>query len=143
MEDIQHSSIFEFNIDEEGKSNLAAIAQWANINAIVGFAGLGISIIGFVVAMAKIGSMGAGYAAPGFLGIFIGFIIGLLLNITLIYAAINIKKGIELSNQGHFVTGLSKLASYFKIFGILTIIGLVLIVLVLLFVMMMGYGRSF
>jgi Family of unknown function (DUF5362) len=142
MEDIQQSSIFEFNIDEEGKSNLAAIAQWANINAIVGFTGLGISIIGFVIAMAKIGRMGStGYA--GSLGIFIGFIIGLLLNITLIYAAINIKKGLELSNQGHFVTGLSKLASYFKIFGILTIIGLVLIVLVLLFVMMMGYGRGF
>lgn len=143
MENIQDNSIFEFNIDEESKSNFAVIARWANINAIVGFAGIGITILSFVVTMAKIGSMGNSTAASGILGIFIGLILGLVLNITLIYAAINIKKGLELSNQGHFVTGLSKLASYFKIFGILTIIGLVLIVLVVLVVMMVGYGRNF
>ncbi len=143
MESNQNSSIFEFNIDEESKSHFASIAQWANINAIVGFAGIGISVLGFIVAMGKMGSAGSSYAAPGILGLLVTLAVGLLLNITLIYAAINIKKGLELANQGHFVTGLSKLAAYFKIFGILTIIALVLIVLVVLFVMMMGYGRSF
>ena len=143
MENNENSSIFEFNIDEESKSNFASIAQWANINAIIGFAGIGISVLGFIVAMGKMGSIDSGYAGPGILGLLIGLIIGLVLNVTLIYDAINIKKGLELSNQGHFVTGLSKMATYFKILGILTIIVVVLIVLVVLFAMLMGYGRSF
>lgn len=146
MENNPDSSIFNFNIDEESKSNLSSIAQWANINAIVGFAGIGVSILGFVIGMVKINSNGAGSSsfAPGFFGVFVGLILSLALNITLIYAAINIKKGLSLSNQPYFVTGLTKLATYFKIFGILMIIALVIIVLALLAMLMFGsFGRVF
>ena len=145
MENNPNSSIFDFNIDEESKSNLSSIARWANINAIVGFTGIGISVLGSVIGMVKISSYGGGSSfTSGFFGVFIGLILSLALNITLIYAAINIKKGLSLSNQQYFVTGLTKLATYFKIFGILMIIALVVVVLAVLVISMVGgFGRGF
>jgi len=134
MENNTDNSIFDLKLDEESRSNLSTIAQWANINAIIGFAGIGVTILAFVITMVKL----SGSGGAGFFGIFIGLILSLLLNITLLYAAQNIKKGLSLSNQQYFVTGLSKLAGYFKIFGILLIIGLVLVVLAVLVVSMVG-----
>ena len=145
MEDIQTNSIFDFNFDEESKATLATIAQWATINAIVGFAAIGISVIGFFVTLAKVSSYGGNMsmAMPGLFVVFIVLVIGLLLNITLINASINIKKGLELTDQQHFSTGLGKLASYFKIFGILIICSLVLLVFFVLLTLLFSSGRAF
>lgn len=145
MENIHESSIFEFNLDEESRSNLSSIARWTNINAITGFVGIGISIISFFVGLGKLGKYGssAAVAGPGLIGLFIGIGISLALNITLINAAINIKKGVSGSSQGHFTSGVTKLATYFKIVGILTIIAIVLITLIMLIAIMSGPGRGF
>jgi len=59
----------------------------------------------------------------------------------LLQAATNIKKGVTQSDQGFFGLGISKLASYFKITGILTIIFLVFMVLAILVIMITGTGR--
>jgi uncharacterized membrane protein len=139
-----NNSIFNFGFDEESKSNLASIAQWANINAIIGLVGIVISVLSTVITLVRlINFNGAGAALAGsFFSLFVGLVVSLLLNITLIYAAINIKKGLQLANQQHFVTGLTKLATYFKIFGILMIVVLVILVLALLFgALMGGLGR--
>lgn len=146
MENNQNTtSIFEFNIDDEAKSNFSSIAQWANINAIVGFAGIVMSILGYVVRVGKLsGTAGGSIAvASGFLMLTIVLIISLLLNITLLNAAINIKKSIELTSQNFFVTGLSKLATYFKIFGIILIVVLVLVAFFVLVAIMFSPGRGF
>jgi len=145
MENNQDSSIFEFNIDDEAKSSFSSIARWANINAIVGFIGIGVSVIAFVISLIRINQLtGSPFAAvPGILGLIFTLIIGLVLNITLINAAINIKIAVDHSSQGSLVTGLTKLATYFKIFGILTIISLVIVALVLLVIMMFGSGQRF
>jgi len=131
MENNPAGSIFNFEFDEESKSNLSTIAQWANINAIVGIVGIAISVLSTIVAYVKLSSYGGSSAAisTGIFGLFIGLVISLLLNITLLYAAINIKKGLQLSNQQYFVTGLTKLATYFKIFGIIMIVLMVIVVL--------------
>jgi hypothetical protein len=139
MENINDTSIFDLNIDEEGKSHLATIAQWANINAIVGFISIGTTIISFAINISRYGSG----AVSGILGSLITLAITLLLNITLFDAAKNIKKGVELTEQGQFTFGLTRLAGYFKIVGILTIIVLVIFFFALLFVILMGAGSSF
>ncbi|WP_462255408.1 hypothetical protein [Ferruginibacter sp.] len=142
MENIQDNTIFDLAIDEEGKSHISSIAQWANISAIVGFAGIGISIIGVVIGLMRVSENSAAAAGSGVFGLFISTAIALLLNITLINAAINLKKGIDQTDQGHFSLGLTKLAMYFKILGIITIIVLVIVTLILLVVALVGAGRS-
>jgi hypothetical protein len=148
MENMHDTSIFEFNIDEEGKSHLGTIAQWANINAIIGFAALGVSIISSVVAYIKINSMlnGAGSMAvttSNFITLIITTAISLALNITLLTAAANIKKGVEQTDQGLFGEGIKKLNRYFKILGILLIVGLALLVLFFLVAIFLNFGRRY
>jgi hypothetical protein len=144
MENIQDTSIFGLDIDDEGKSQLSAIAQWANINAIVAFASLGLSLISTVMAFSNASRyLTTESAGSGIVGLLVSLVISLVLNITLIAAASNIKKGIDQANQGLFGIGLTKLASYFKIVGILTIIVLVFVGLALLVTIMVGAGRAF
>jgi len=143
MENTNENSIFNFNnVDEEAKSNLSGIAQWTNINAIVGFVSAGLSLITTVVGLGRLGSFGSSSNAVGaILGLIITLAISLLLNITLIAAAQNIKKGIEQTDQGHFALGLNKLATYFKILGIITIVVIALLLLVILAAGLLG-GRG-
>lgn len=144
MENNQDTSIFEFNMDDESKSHFSGIAQWANINAIVGLVALGISVISTVVALGKASSYAGGSAAAGtgIVGLIISIGISLALNITLLAAASNIKKGLEQTDQGFFGLGLTKLATYFKIVGILTIIVLVIAVLFFLIALLAGASRG-
>ena len=141
MENYQDKSIFEFNLDEESKSNLSSIAQWTNINAITGFVGIAISVLSFVIGLGKLNSSGAA-AGAGFLGVLIGVGISLALNLTLFAASSNIKKALENTSQGNFETGLTKLTVYFKILGILTIIAIVIFTLALLIGIMAGGSRG-
>lgn len=144
MENNQDTSIFEFSMNEESKSHLSGIAQWTNINAIVGLVALGVSVISTVVAFGKASSYAGGSAAvgTGMVGLIISIGISLALNITLLAAASNLKKGLEQTDQGLFGIGLTKLATYFKIVGILTIIVLVIAVLFLLIALLAGAANS-
>jgi hypothetical protein len=139
MENITDTTIFDLTIDEEGKSHLSSIAHWANINAIVGFISIGVIIISFAINISRYGSG----AVSGILGALITLGITFLLNITLFNAAKNIKNGVELTEQGQFTFGLTKLAGYFKIVGILTIIVLVIFFFALLFGLLLGAGSTF
>lgn len=141
MNEQNDKSIFDLNLDEESKSHLNGIAQWANINAIVSFIGLGISIISSVVALGQVSRYSSGAAGGGVSTLFITVGISLLLNVLLFTSATNIKKGLEQNNQAFFNVGITKLATYFKVVGILAIISIVLIVLLFLFVALMGFGR--
>jgi Family of unknown function (DUF5362) len=139
MENMNDTTIFDLTIDDEGKSHLSTIAQWANINAIVGFASIGVTIISFAVNMSRYGSG----AVSGILGSLVTLGITFLLNITLFNAAKNIKNGVAFTEQQQFTFGLTKLAGYFKLVGILTIIALVIFFFVLLFGVLMGVSRGF
>ena len=148
MEDTQDKSIFGLDIDDEGKSHLSAIAQWANINAITGFVALGVSLLTLVItfnrASSYLSSAGASAAAgSGIFSFVIGLVISLALNITLLAAASNIKKGVEQVNQGLFGIGLTKLATYFKILGIITIVVLAFAGLAFLIAIVAGAGKGF
>jgi hypothetical protein len=139
MQNSNGITIFDLNIDEQGKSHLAAIAQWANINAIVGFASIGVAVISSAINLYWYHN----WSFSDILGSIFTLGITFLLNITLFNAAKNIKSGVELTKQAQFTFGLTKLAGYFKIVGILTIIALVIIFIALLFGLLMGAGSTF
>ena len=140
METNQEKSIFELGLTDEGKSNFSSIAQWASINAIVGFVGLGLTLLSTFMASSRLN----GAANTGnMITVFFTIVISLLLNITLIGAANNLKKGLTGSDQGYFNTGMLKMASYFKILGILMIIVLAIVALAMLVVIMAGASGGF
>lgn len=146
MENNPTGSIFNLELDEESKSNLSTIALWANINAIIGIAGIIISVLSSIIGFSKVSRFGgsSSFMSGSITSVFIGLAISLLLNITLLHAAINIKKGVQLSNQQYFVTGLTKLATYFRIFGIIMIVVIVIVLLaVMLGGLLGGFSRGF
>ncbi len=127
------NSITEPEISEDAQSNLSSIAQWATLNSIIGLVSLVISLIMAFITFSKTSALvGSTNATSSLIGSLIGAGISLLLNLTLLAAAKNMKNGIADSDQGTFTLGVSKLNSYFKIMGILTIIGLIIFTLVLL-----------
>jgi hypothetical protein len=143
MENNTDPTILDLTVDEESKMHFAGIAQWARLNAIVGFIALGVSILSTALGIVRLSSYEAGVASgSGLFGLIFTIAISLALNITLIGAAGNIKKGIDLTDQGYFGLGLSKLATYFRIVGIFTIIVLVVVVLALLVVIIAGAVRG-
>lgn len=142
MENNPNSSIFEFNLDEEGKSTLASIAQWININAITGLVTAGVSIISTIFTLSRLGSFGGAAAGSGIFGMLIGLAISLLLNIMLLNASANIKKGMQATSQVHFTTGIGKLATYFKVVGILSIIFIAFATLAMLVVLVAAGSRG-
>jgi hypothetical protein len=133
-------------INEESKLHLTGIAQWANLYAIVSFVSLGLSFISIFVSYAKLSKYG--YGATGSIVSTLGSVIvttaiSLLLNITLFNAAKFIKMGVLGNDQSAFAMGISKLNTYFKIYGILVIIMLVFFGLFLIAGLLIGASTGF
>jgi hypothetical protein len=141
----ENSILPELSLQENSKTNIASVAQWAFISAIVGFISLAISAYNtFSIKAPDLGDPTLNNTNQG--GRIFGFLvtagISLLLNITLLNAASNIKKGLTTTDQGHFNYGMSKLATYFQITGILLIIALVIVALAVLIIFMAGFGAA-
>jgi Family of unknown function (DUF5362) len=129
-------NIFEFEVNEETQNQLSGLSQWMQINAIVAFVSLALSLISTVITYVRYSSyFGTRSAFGGFemIKLLVSTVISIVLNLMLIQAAANIKKGLTLSDQGYFNLGLSKMAIYFKIMGIMIIVVLSLIVLAFFF----------
>lgn len=137
MEDNQQNSLFELDLNDEGKANLSSIAQWGYINAVVGFISAGLTLVSAFASGARNSETGG-----NILTVFVSISISLLLNITLVNAAVNLKKGVNDSDQGYFNLGMLKLASYFKILGILLIIVLVIVFLAMLILLLASPGAT-
>jgi hypothetical protein len=145
METNQDKSVFNFVADDNTSLQLKGISRWAKINAIVAFASLGLSIISSVLVMVKYSYY---FGTQGLFGgkqTIVGWIISLVMNITLLNAANNIQKAIGLTDQNLFNKGLSNLASYFKIAGIVILIALILFIFAFAFLALFWgenrYGR--
>ena len=143
MENNTNNSIFNFNIDEESRSNLTSLAQWINLNAITGLVSAALSVISFIVTMNQLSRYGSSAAGPGVAGMMLGLAISLLLNILLLMSASNLKKALEGESQPHFLTGLNKLATYFKVVGILAIIVIVFFSFAMLVILLAAGSRGF
>ena len=132
MEDNQQNSILELGLNEEAKANLTSIAQWGYINAVAGFISMGLTLVKAFAAGP------AGGQGGNILTVFITIAISLMLNITLLSAATNLKRGLIGADQGYFNLGMLKLASYFKILGILLIVILAIVFLAMLGMLVVG-----
>jgi hypothetical protein len=129
--------IFGAEINEEGTRNLSAISQWMQINAITAFVSLAVSVTSTILLIVKLSSMdlGSDLATGSMLQMIIPLIISIILNVILLQAAANIKKGVQLTDQGYLNKGLGKMAAYFKMLGIVVIVTIALVILVMLFTM--------
>lgn len=139
MNENQNDLIGDLGLQDDAKANLKDIGLWSGINAITGFVALGVSLLSIVIGSSKVGSE----RSSEFFGFLIGAAISLLLNITLIQSSSALKKGLQATDQGYFGLGVAKMASYFKILGILMIIGLSLLIIVIFFVMMFRTSGRF
>ncbi len=140
------SSIFNFNMDEESRSLLSTISLWANINAIAGLVSAALTVSFFVVTLVRLSRLGG--SASDLVGLMIiwpliSLMVSLAVNIILLQAASNIRKGIDTSSQEYFETGITKLAVYFRIVGIVTIVVIVFVVLAFLFSVLAMRGTGF
>lgn len=143
METTPNKSIFELELNEEGKTQFAGIAQWCYFNAIASLVSLVVSVLGAVILISKLGEDESSQVASTATSTLFSVVIALLLNITLLSSANNLKKGLAGADQGTFNLGMAKLATYFRILGIITIIALVVVVLALLIVMLAGASQGF
>jgi hypothetical protein len=142
MENESQSSIFnDFAIDEDLKNNFNDLAKWAKVNAIVGFVSVGFSLLTMVASL--ILTFGYNYGSSNSLTNVLSIAISLLLNAILFKAAKSINEGTATNNQLQFNTGLSNLAKYFRVLGIIIIIVLIVCVLALLIGIVVGLNRSF
>jgi hypothetical protein len=134
-----NKSIFEFGLDDTGKSHLKSIAQFAGITAIIGFASLLLTIVSLVmVSSSRYSSAGSNIPST-----FISVAINLIMNILLLNASNKIKKAISGLDQSSLTQGLSNLKTYFKVYGILLIIVIVLVLLIVLVGIIAGAGRGY
>jgi Family of unknown function (DUF5362) len=135
------------NLNQESKTHLSGIAQWANILCIISFISLGISVISLFTSYFKLkqfGNFASGAAmGSGIFGLLITTAITLLIYITLFNAAKFIKLGIDQNDQGYFNMGITKLATYFRILGIIAIVFGVIFFLVLLVMILAGLVTGF
>ena len=130
----ENQSILELQVDQTASKNLSDASRWAKFLSITGFVCMGLMLIFFVAMQSQIAS-GLSQVIPGFSNlesfgvlitviiIFVGIVC--LLMYFLFRGSTLIKKGIATKSQEVFNNGLASLKSYFIMYGILAIIGLI------------------
>ncbi|AXY78272.1 hypothetical protein D3H65_31630 [Paraflavitalea soli] len=132
----QGDNLFNLSIEGAARELLQTAATWARIIAIVGFISGGLSLIGLIFGSPQ---ANAAVAASSTL-ISLPFIaLGVIINVFLFKFATNILGSLANMSQVQFNEGINNLRTYFKIIGILIIIGLSLVVLIVMFY---GLGRG-
>jgi Family of unknown function (DUF5362) len=136
-EDLLQQDVFDTNITEESSNHLAGISLWMQLNAITAFVALAVTIASTIWLYMRFSSFGFGSSAfgggTGILRFLLTTAVTLVMNILLLQASSNIKKGLAAQDQQHFNLGMQKMAIYFKTMGILIIVGLSLMLLFFFF----------
>ena len=129
--------ILNVEIDMISRDHLKTITVWARIMAVVGFINLGLTLIRLLVNPDSTGTM-ALVAMLFFVLIYL--VVMALLYVFLLRFANRTSASLNTQNQEQFNAGIGYLATYFKILGIIIIIGLVLVGL---FVVFLAIGAAF
>ena len=130
----ENQSILELQVDQTASKNLSDATRWAKFLSITGFACMGLMVIFFIAMQSQITSA-LSQVIPGFSNIdsfgilmaviiIVAGIVGLSMYF-LFRGSILVKKGIETKSQEIFNNGLASLKTYFIIYGIIAIIGLI------------------
>jgi hypothetical protein len=134
MEQNTEQSLLELHVDYDGGNTLKETVRWARFVSIVGFIGLGLCVVLFLVFLAAGNAIWGYYsrffpAMEAFQAIFmviclIALAIFAWVVILLYRFATLTRKGIETQDQTLFNLGLRAGKNYFLISGILAILGL-------------------
>jgi hypothetical protein len=145
----QHVLVLNF----EAQSYLREAGKWANFLGVLGFIFCAIILVVSFFVGGTMGSMasitpGAGSAIFAGMG---GLITAVYIFVDIIYFFFalylyqfgsRIKKGISFSNNTEVARALGKLKSFFKIWGVCTIVAICLYVLIFIIVIAVGVGAS-
>jgi len=130
----ENQSVFELEVDQIASKNLIDTAKWARFIAIFSFIAMGCFLLIIIAFQSRIADRISNYIPgmneSGGFGVLIGVIIFIfaLVSVILVFllrGANLIKKGIETKDQIMLNDGLRSLKTYFAIYGILAIIGVV------------------
>ncbi len=121
--------ILDVEIDMISRDHLKTITIWARIMAVVGFINLGLTLIRLLVNPDSNNTM----ALVGMLFfVLIYLAIMTLLYVFLLRFANRTSASLNTQNQEQFNSGIGSLATYFKVLGIIIIVGLGLVAVFLL-----------
>jgi len=138
METTTNNRAPHLNLDATSKSEFAAVAKWINFNAIAALVLLGITVLSIIIIFLKLGVFVSqfdpleAHSTGIMIGVMIRLTASLLLNCLLLAVAVNIKKGLLFTDQAQLSQGVKRLAFYFKLTGLISIIVLILVILGLL-----------
>lgn len=132
----QDSNLFsEVTIDETAKRNIAGIASWAMVIVVVAVIGYVLDIVGLFTKDTEVidqsGGFGSSLALGGSdaVGVFIGIIIGLLINYFLYKFATLSRSSLTSHSQPELADSFRNLRIYFAITTVIMIIGLLFVLL--------------
>jgi hypothetical protein len=135
-------SLFDLRFDENLKQSLRGAATWGGITAIFSISGSILSIINYFVQRNKLKSydLGGGFGemrvqsqtSGNFISVIVGLIIAIFLFYFLNRFSRSTKTGLDTNDSGSVRDGLANLSTYFKVLGVLIIIGIVFFSLALL-----------
>jgi ABC-type Fe3+ transport system permease subunit len=132
--------ILDIEVNETAQAELKSLATWIKINAMIAFLSMALSIATVVLIGIKYQASAASETISKQI---LSLMISLILNIFLYSAGKQMQEAIAHSNQEKFRGGMSQLAKYFKIIGILFIVLIVVMLLAFLFVLVIGgFGRA-
>ena len=148
----QNQNMFDLQVDQQTFHYFSESAKWAKFLAIVGFVGCAFLAIGALFAGASIGAMipmmggeaGTAGAVGGGIVTFVYLVFALIYFFPCLYLyryASQMQLAIHHNEQTKMHTSIRNLKSFFKFFGILTIIWLALAILGMLGMMMAGVGE--
>jgi hypothetical protein len=130
----ENQSILELQVDQTASKSLSDAARWAKFLSLTGFVFMGLMLI-LCLAMKSQIAGALPRVIPGFanlesFGVLITAVIvavgiGCVLIYFLFRGSALIKRGIETKNQETFNSGLASLKTYFTMYGILAIVGLI------------------
>jgi hypothetical protein len=139
----QLDNFFNISFNTEARDLLKQMTQWSRICAICAFIGyafsLVVAIFGHPQALnSGTEGLGAGpfFKAGSVIGVLITITIGGILNYYLYRFSVDTAKGLESMDPGKLNEGLGGLRTYFKIFGVLTIIVLGFVALAIIILML-------
>lgn len=127
-------STTELTISTQSKSYLLEISKWANFLAILGFVGIGLMVLGGLVAIVAGTSIPGASGQLGLVGIIYLAMVAIYFFPTLYLYRFAQKMKIAMNNssQENLDLGFENLKAFFKFIGIFTIVILSLYVLMLI-----------
>ncbi len=145
----QLDNIFKISFDDNSRGHLKTISMWAKITAICAFVGYAVALVSAFLGKNQSSSYvtSEGFQTNSLVrgssiaGAFLVAIIGVAINYFLYKFAVDTNEGISNIDQQKLNEGLQSLKTYYKISGILIIIGLSLLVLFFIFIMLFSPPR--